>query len=221
VNSEKRPQPGRRRFPARRQPLQFSLFFLFVLMTICAVVLKLWTTFPDQSFILMVIVAIAVVSVVAYIGELMVLGWITDFLLWISTPAIRVGEVCLQYELAGEIMVVTLSDNIITRGQCRSVQKQLAGLLGGHHCDFILDFSGARRISSRFREVMIRLMKEARTEADRIGKPYRPVPTAPGDLFRVFDDRKTAVEEMGRHDGHGWVVLCCVPAGVRAVPEAT
>ena len=39
-------------------------------------------------------------------------------------------------------------------------------------------------------------------------------------LFRVFADREAAIEEMGKHDGHGWVVLCSVTPGTRAVPEA-
>jgi hypothetical protein len=103
--------------------------------------------------------------------------------------------------------------------QCQAVQKQLAGLIDQHHCDFVLDFLNAEKISKSFREVMFQLTKAARKEAERLGKPYRPVALPRGVLFRVFEDRQRAVEEMARHDGHGWVVLCCVPIGIRAVSD--
>jgi hypothetical protein len=68
---------------------------------------------------------------------------------------------------------------------------------------------------------MVHFMKAARREAGKLGKPYRPVALPHGPVFRVFDDRECAVEEMSKHDGHGWVVLCSVPDGIRAVSDLT
>ncbi len=125
----------------------------------------------------------------------------------------------LDCELVGEIIVVTLRDNIATARQCQSVAKQLKFLIDDHHCDFVLDFLYAGRISMGFREVMLDLRKAARKEAEKRGQLHA-VPQ--GSAFRVFDDRQTALEEMssgGGHGWHGWVVLCSVPVGVRAVSE--
>jgi hypothetical protein len=68
---------------------------------------------------------------------------------------------------------------------------------------------------------MLHLVKAARQEAVKLGKSYRPVAVTHGAAFRVFADRECAIKEMSRHDGHGWVVLCSVPAGVRAVSDLT
>jgi hypothetical protein len=37
----------------------------------------------------------------------------------------------------------------------------------------------------------------------------------------VFEDRQRALDAMAKHDGHGWVVLCGVPFGLRAVSRLT
>ena len=66
---------------------------------------------------------------------------------------------------------------------------------------------------------MVRIMKAACREAEKLGKPNQPMDLPPGEVFCVFDDRQRAVEEMSRHGGHGWVVLCSVPVGIRAVSE--
>lgn len=71
-----------------------------------------------------------------------------------------------------------------------------------------------------FREVMVRLATAARKEASQLGLPYRPLAVPFGDTFRVFANREIALRSMGSHDGHGWVVLCGVTPGIRAVPEA-
>ena len=71
-----------------------------------------------------------------------------------------------------------------------------------------------------FRPVMIQLLKAARREAGHLGKPHMPLLLPQGDVFKVFDDKQQAVEAMSRHGGHGWVVLCSVPVGIRAVSEA-
>ena len=35
---------------------------------------------------------------------------------------------------------------------------------------------------------MTHLAAAARSEAERLGKPFRPVPVPPGEIFRMFDD---------------------------------
>jgi len=177
-----------------------------------------WLT---KILIVAAILAFVVIAITLYIGELVVLGWVVDFLSQIGMPKIQPRLVPLDYEQVGEIIVVTLRDNIATVGLCLSVQKQLKRLLEEQHCDFVLDFSSAARISKSFRGVMVHFMKAARKEAARLGKPYRSVALPRGAVFRVFDDRDLAVEEMARHDGHGWVVLCAVPPGTRAVSGLT
>ena len=51
-----------------------------------------------------------------------------------------------------EITIVTLSDNIASVRECRSVQQQLDRLIAEQDCDLVLDFSGVKKLSSRFRE---------------------------------------------------------------------
>jgi hypothetical protein len=177
--------------------------------------------YPLETLIIVSVCAICGLALVLYIGELVVLGWIVDFLATIGMPKIHARPTPLEYELVGQIIVVTLHDNIATVLQCQTVQKQLKGLIDEHHCDFVLDFSYAEKISKSFRGVIVQLMKAARREAEKLGKPYWPVALTHGAAFRVFADRQQAVEEMSPYEGHGWVVLCCVPVGVRAVSDAT
>ncbi|MGA2034871.1 MAG: hypothetical protein ABSG68_21685 [Thermoguttaceae bacterium] len=214
---EERREDGRRgsRSPSGRRPWQFSLLSLFVLMTLCAVLLSVFKSFPLETLFITALFVVAGVGIVLYIGELVVIGWVVDFLWEIGMPHAR--PVPLEFEQVGEIIVVKLRDNIGTVRQCQTVQKQLKGLIDEHHCDFVLDFFCAGNISRRFRGVMVHVMKAARREAEQLGKPYRPVALPRGELFRVFDGRQRAVEEMSKHDGHGWVVLCSVPVGIRAV----
>ena len=162
-------------------------------------------------------IAIAGIGIVLFLGELVVIGWAVDFLSAIGVPKFKARAIPLQYEQVGEIIVVTLRDNIATAGQCQAVQKELKRMVDEHHCDFVLDFFHAGRISRSFREVIVYLIKAARKEAGRSGKTDRPAVLPRGEAFSVFDDRQRAVEEMSRDGGHGWVVLCSVPVGVRAV----
>jgi hypothetical protein len=195
-----------------------------VLTTICALLLSLVSVvrrFPLESLIMAVVIAIAVSGVILYIWELVIIGWIVDFLAELGMPKFRAKPVPLQWEPVGEIVVVKLRDNIATVLHCQSVEKQLKHLVDEHHCDFVLDFSQAGNVSRNFRGVMVHLLKAARREAEKLGKPYLPMALPRGDVFRVFDDSQRAVEEMSRHGGHGWVVLCAVPVGIRAVPEVT
>lgn len=136
-------------------------------------------------------------------------------------PKFRAKPIPLEYEAVGEIVVVELHDNVGTAGQCQSVERQLKRLIDEQYCDFILDFSHAGNISRSFRGVMVRTMKAAHRKAEGLGKPHFPVALPCGAVFRVFDDRQRAVEEMSQHGGHGWVVLCGVPVGIRAVSELT
>jgi hypothetical protein len=179
-------------------------------------------------FLVAAVFAMVVIAVLLYIGQLVVLGWIVDvlseiedFLSQLGMPRIRPRPDPLEYEQVGEIIVVTLRNNIATLRQCQSVQKQLKRLTDEHHCDFVVDFSFADRISRSFRAVMFHFLKAVRKEARRLGNPGRPVAVPRGKVFRVFEDRQRALEEMSKHDGHGWVVLCAVPVGIRAVSDLT
>jgi hypothetical protein len=194
------------------------VLFLFTL-TISVALLGVSRRFPLETLIVAAVFAVSGLAVVLYMGELVVIGWVVDFLSEIGMPKIHATPVPLEYEQVGEFIVVTLRDNIAGVFQCQSVQKQLKHLIDEHHCDFVLDFMYAGRISKSFREVMVHVAKAARKEAEKLGKPYRPVTLPRGPAFRVFDDRKRAIEEMSQHDGHGWVVLCAVPVGIRAVSD--
>jgi hypothetical protein len=173
--------------------------------------------FPPNSLIVALVFAIATIAVLLYLGELFIIGWVVDFLSEIGVPKIQVRPVPLEYEQIGEIVVVKLHDNIATVAQCYSVQKQLKHLIDQQHCDFVLDFASAQRVSMRLRGVILHFNKAARKEAGKLGKPYRPLELPSGAVFKVFQDRRRAVEEMSKHEGHGWVVLCSVPVGIRAV----
>jgi len=177
--------------------------------------------YPLEILIIVGVFVACGIAVVLYVGELVIVGWVVDFLSELGVPKIQAMPGPLEYEQVGEIIVVKLRDNIATIGLCLAVQKQLKALIDEHYCDFVLDFLRAEKISKSFREVMVQFMKAARSEAGRLGKPYRPIALSRGEVFRVFDDRERAVEEMSKHDGHGWVVLCSVPVGVRAVSDLT
>jgi hypothetical protein len=208
----------RRRF--LKALLGISVLFLLALV-IYEVLLSVFGRFPLETLIVMAVFVFCGIALILCAGELVIFGWVVDFLSEIRMPGIQARPVPLEYERVGEIIVVKLRDNIITLQQCQSVQKQLKRLIGEHHCDFILDFFHVEKISRRFRGVMVHIMKAARREAVKRGKPYRPVALPHRALFRVFDDRECAVEEMSKHDGHGWVVLCSVPVGIRAFSGLT
>jgi hypothetical protein len=218
---EKRRDDGRRRVrlpPARRRwPL--AVLLLLVLAAGGAVLLRVSRNYPLETFIIAAVLAIAGIGVILYIGELTIVGWVVDFLSEIGMPKIRARPVPLECEHVGEIVVVKLRQNIATIGQCQSVERQLKSLIDEHYCDFVLDFRYAGNIATSFRGVMLHFMKAARREAEKLGKPHRPVAVPRGEVFRVFDDREHALEVMSEHDGHGWVVLCSVPVGVRAVSD--
>jgi hypothetical protein len=210
----------RRRSPSRRRSWLPALFALLLLAAAAIALYTAGGSFPLETLLAAAIVAACVIAVFLYVGELVVVGWIVDFFSWLTTPILHVKQTPLVCQQVGEMVVVKLSDNIVTARQCQTVQKQLNRLVDEHHCDFVLDFACVGKVSIRFRGVMVQLARGARREAGKLGKPYRPVALPPGDVFRVFADRESAVAEMGKHEGHGWVVLCSVPAGIRAVPEA-
>jgi hypothetical protein len=203
-----------------RALLPVSVLFLLAL-AICVALPNVFRRFPLETLIVAAVFAVCGISIVLYMGELVVIGWVVDFLSDVYLPKARARPAPLEYERVGEIIVVNLRDNIITLQQCQSVQKQLKRLIDEHHCDFILDFLHAEKISKRFRGVMVHTMKAARREAGKRGQARRPVALPRGAVFRVFDDRRLAVEEMSKHDGHGWVVLCSVPVGIRAFSGLT
>jgi hypothetical protein len=194
---------------------------LLLALAIYAVFLGAFRSFPLETLIMTTVLAIAAMGIVLYIGELTLIGWLVDFLSQIGMSKIQATPDPLDCEQVGEIIVVKLRDNIATVWQCQAVQKQLKRLVDQRHCDFVLDFFHVGRVSRSFRGVMLHLMKAARREAARLGKPYRPVALPRGEVFGAFADRRRAVEEMSRHQGHGWVVLCSVPVGIRAVSDST
>lgn len=170
-----------------------------------------------------VITLLAAVAVVLYVGQLVILGWamdllsaLDDFLSHLGMPKRIAQPDPLEHEQVGEIVVVTLRNNIATLRQCQIVQKQLKRLVDEHHCDFVLDFSCADRISQSFREVVFQLIKAARREASRLRLPQQPIPLPRRNMFQRFTDRQGALEAMSKQAGHGWVVLCSVPVGIRA-----
>ncbi len=209
---------GRRRRSERR-PWQYSLAALFVLTTVCAVLLKVGKAFPLETLIVVGIVAGAALAVAMYVGELVVIGWIVDIPAWLAERALPPAHVPLEYEHVGEITIVKLSDNIASARECRSVQQQIDRLIAEHHCDLIIDFYSIKKLNSGFRDVLVHVTRAAREEAEKQARPFYSPELPPGEVFRTFSDRDAAIAEMGRHVGHGWVVLCAVPTGIRAVSD--
>jgi hypothetical protein len=194
---------------------------ILLLLTISAVLFNVSKSYPLETLIVAGILILCGISIALYIGELVIICWIVEFLSEVGMPKIQARPVPLEYEQVGEIIVVKLRYNIASLQQCLSVQKQLKSLIDEHHCNFVLDFLDADKTSISFRGVMMNLTKAARKEAGELGKPCRPIALPRGAMFRVFKDRRRAVEEMSKHDGHGWVVLCSVPVGIRALSGLT
>ena len=104
----------------------------------------------------------------------------------------------------GEIIVVTLRDNIATARQCQSVAKQLKFLIDDHHCDFVLDFLYAGRISMGFREVMLDLRKAARKEAENAANCMQCRKGVPSECLmtgKLPSKKCPAAAGMGGMDG--------------------
>ena len=175
---------------------------------------------PLDSLLVAAILIGSAIAVILYIGELVVLGWIVDFIDRIGMPKPR-GPVPLEFEQFGQTTVVAVPEIVATVRDCRSMQEQLKGLIDAHHCDFVFDFSRAEKLSRHFRQVLLYAAKAARKEAWNLGIPARPLPLPVGAKFKVFEDRQQAMETMAKHDGHGWVVLCGVPFGLRALSKLT
>ena len=196
----------RRRSPFGGRVWRFAVLVLFLLAS-GAVLLRAARHFPIETLIVGSVFVIALIGLVLYIAELYLIGWVVDFLDGLGVPKFHARSVPLEYEQVGEIIVVTLRDNIATVRDCGSVLKELKRLVDEHHCNFVLDFSYAGRISQNFRPVMVHLMKAARREAKRLGRPETIVAVPRGERFHVFEDRKKAVEEIERQGGNGWVAL--------------
>jgi hypothetical protein len=180
-----------------------------------ALLLTVGRRFPLETDIALAILTVAGIGFTLYVGELA----IVDLLLWLATPILREAQEPLECQQVGEILVVKLSDNIVSVWHCQMVSRQLLRFVDEHHCNFILDFSGVGRLSRNFREVLMRLTTAARREGEKQGRPYHPVALPPGEIFPLFADRRSALDAMLQHDGHGWVVLCSVPVGIRAVSD--
>jgi hypothetical protein len=189
-------------------------------LAILAALYRVSNVYPFETLLVAGVLALAASGIMLYVGQLFVLGWVVDFLDSLGQPKSKLLTVPLECEQVGEAIVVRLRENIANAAECKAVERQLKRVIEEHFCDFVLDFSAAGRISRHFRGVMIYLLKAARREAESLGKPYYPLGLPPGELFPIFDDNKEAIKEMARHGGHGWVALCGVPVGVRAVPES-
>jgi hypothetical protein len=208
-------------FSGRR--LQYSISLLILLTTIVAgvlTVLRFYRIFPLETLIIVGVLAMTLSAVLLYVGQLYVMGWVVDFFDALNHPKPKSLTVPLDLRLVGEVMVVRLGDNISNLDECRAVEKQLREEIKQGHCDFVLDFSSAGRISLHFRSVIVALTKAARHEARTLGKPYHAAVLPPGKTFHQFDDERQALEAIASHGGHGWVVLCGVPVGVRAVSDS-
>jgi hypothetical protein len=183
----------------------------------CAALLRASHTYPWETLIFVGVFTIAAGGIVLYVGQLFLLGWIVDFLDSFGRPKSAALSVPLECEQVGHAIIVHLRDNIANADECKSVERQLQRVIQEHCCNFVLDFSAAGRISIHFRSVLVNLKKTARREAESLGRPYHPMALPQGEMFPVFQDSQQALEEMTRYGGHGWVALCCVPVGVRAV----
>jgi len=136
----------------------------------------------------------------------------------IAKTAVQSEQATIECEQVGEIIVVKLSGLLGTNEQGRPVQEEFQRLIGDHHCDFILDCANVLGyVADGFLVPIVRLRKQAKAEAESLGRQYRPLVNPHGGLFMAFDDRETALKEMGKHDGHGWVVLCSVCPEIRDV----
>ena len=132
-----------------------------------------------------------------------------------------VAHVPLEFERAGQITIVQLSENIASARECRSVKEQLDRLIAKDCCDIVIDFALVKKLASGFRDVLVHVTRAARRAAEKRGQPCRGPDLPPGEQFRVFADREAAIAEMALHEGHGWVVLCAVPTGIRAVSDVS
>ena len=130
--------------------------------------------FPLETLIVAGILAISVLAIVLYIWELVLIGWVMDFIQSIGMPRIRAVYVPLEYEPVGEVIVVSLCSDIATVLECQSVERQMRHLIDEGYCDFVFDFLRAGKVSRHLRYVMLHLAKAARKQAAKLGKPHRP-----------------------------------------------
>ena len=176
-----------------------------------AVLFHVSKAFPLATLIFATVIAIAVMGIVLYIWELVLIGWVVDFLSQIGMPKFHPRSGPLECEQVGEILVVNLRDNIATAAHCKAVEKQLRRFIAAeHYCDFVLDFVPGRECLYEFSAGHDQPHKAARKEAEKRGKPFLGVDLPRGETFAVFDDRQHAWRRC-RASRPGWVVLCSVP----------
>ena len=148
---------------------------LIVLAIVGVAVLKAAERFPLGTPIFGTIFALSAVAVVLFLGELVVIGWIVDFLDWIASSGIRARYAPLEFDQVGEVLIVKLGNHMVSDEHCQAVQRQLDRFVGEHYCDFILDFSAVGRLSRSFRGVMTRLA----SGAERGGEAGQAVSSRP------------------------------------------
>ena len=118
---------GSRR-PFLKALLSISILILLVL-TIHPMLLSVFRSFPLETLIFVAVFVVSGIAIFLYIGELVIVGWVVDFLSEIGMPKILGRSIPLDYEKVGEIIVITLRDNIATIRDCLSVQGQLRSLI--------------------------------------------------------------------------------------------
>ena len=206
---------GRRR-PSARGLWRGSLLVLAVL-AICVLAFGSFKHFRLETIIIAAVFAFAGISIFLYIGELVVIGWVVDVLSQIGVPKIKARPLPLVWEQVGDIVVVTLRDNIATAEQCLTVQRQLKCLIDEHHCNFVLDFSDAGNISRRFRWVMIHVTKAARTRRPGSANPIDPWRSLTGRSSKSLTTGSVPLRRCPSTTDMDGSSLCSVPVGIRAV----
>jgi len=87
--------------------------------------LSVFRSFPLETLIFVAVFVVSGIAIFLYIGELFIVGWVVDFLSEIGMPKIQARSIPLDYEQVGEIIVITLRDNIATIRDCLSVQGKV------------------------------------------------------------------------------------------------
>ena len=126
---------------------------ILLMLTIHLMLLSVFGSFPLETLIFMAVFVVSGIAIFLYIGELVIVGWVVDFLSGIGMPKILARPVPLDYEQVGEIIVISLRDNIATIRDCLSVQGQLRSLID---CITAISFSNScmlgrpRKVSVEF-----------------------------------------------------------------------
>ena len=172
VNTERRPQRRARdrRLPSDRRPWLLVPVALLALTIIAVAVLEAAKRFPLGTLVFG--------TIFAPLGHChralhrRTGGHRLDrrLLDWIVSSRVRARYAPLEFDQVGEVLIVKLSDHIVSDAHCQAVQRQLDRFVDEHYCDFILDFSAVGRLSRSFRGVMTHLAGAARRRGGAAGQ---------------------------------------------------